>query len=434
MSPRPVASPPLSVVEARRLALARGGLLAPRWSGLPTRAGKGARARAAALEVIRRFGYLQLDTVSVAGARSHVLVLLSRLDGFDPELGETLLRPGAGLFEYWGHEASWIPLELYPVFAFRRREFRSHPWWGDVVARHPELVRELRRRIAREGPLRALDLEGRGSRGWWDLKPARKVAAALWSSGELAVRERVGFQRTWDLTERVIPASVRKERLPRRAAFERLLLAALDGHGWATTGTLAATWRLRRCRDEVDAALKRLQRKGGIEACALENPAGRDTPGWIRPEHRELASRLSRARPDPTRAVLLSPFDPVLWDRPRVARLFGFEQVLEIFKPECQRSYGYYCLPVLAGERLVARFDLKADRKAGALRVLSVRFEGTGSRRRSSAADEAAARGALLRYAEALQLDVTGWRPAKAAQTKAAKTTKSRTGVAKTGG
>ena len=140
-----------------------------------------------------RFGYLQLDTVAVAGARSHAIVLLSRLDGFDPALAEALLQPGEPLFEYWGHEACWLPIELYPVFAFRRQDFQQHPWWGDLIGQHPRMAENLTRRIREEGPLRSLDLEGRGSRGWWDLKIAKRMATALWSAGVLAIRERAIF-------------------------------------------------------------------------------------------------------------------------------------------------------------------------------------------------------------------------------------------------
>ena len=406
-----VAVETLSLREARRLGLARAGLLKSEWTGFPQRAkGHGKRAREAAVEVIRRFGYLQLDTVSIAGARSHTIVLLSRLDGFDPTLGEQLLCPGAPLFEYWGHEASWIPFELYPALAFRRREFRRHPWWGDIIGKHPEVARKLLRRIREEGPLRSVDMEGRGSRGWWDLKTAKRVATALWSSGELAIRERVHFQRSYDLAERVIPKEVLGKPLSTRDGLEVLLLKALAGHGWATTGTLAATWRLRNRKKEIAAALSRLVNKGRIIACGLENPGGRPTPGWISPRDRELASRLDNVRPRGDRGVLLSPFDPVLWDRLRVKRLFEFNQVLEIFKPAAQRNYGYYCMPVLAGERLVARFDFKADRKKGLLRVLSCRFEGTNTSRPATARDGEAARTALARYAAALELKPKGWR------------------------
>ena len=139
--------------EARRLALARAGLLKPEWTGLPKRAtGRTLRVRQAIHRIIRRFGYLQLDTVSIAGARSHTIVLLSRLDGFNPELAEELLQPNEPLFEYWGHEASWMPIELYPVFEFRRKAFRHHPWWGDLIGQHPRIAEDLCRRIRDEAP------------------------------------------------------------------------------------------------------------------------------------------------------------------------------------------------------------------------------------------------------------------------------------------
>jgi len=393
----------LSIRAARRLALARAGLLTPERTGLPRRArGRSPSAFASAHGVIRRFGYLQLDTVSVAGARSHTIVLLSRLEGLDATVGEELLRPGAPIFEYWGHEASWIPLSLYPAFEFRRREFRSHPWWGDLIRAHPKVARDLRRRIRDEGPLRSADMEGRGSKGWWDLGVMKRVASSLWSSGELAIRERRNFQRTYDLAERVIPDELRRRPLSTADGLEALLLTALDGHGWATTGTLAATWRLKNRKTELVATLRRLQEKGAVLACALEGREGSPTMGWIRPEHREQAAGVERARPRADAGVLLSPFDPLLWDRARVARLFGFDALLEIFKPAPQRVYGYYCLPVLAGEHLVARVDLKADRKKGALRVVSAHYENaTGEVARR---DRQAARIAVARYASALGL------------------------------
>jgi len=349
---------------------------------------------------------LQLDTVSIAGARSHSIVLLSRLEGLDASLGEELLRPGGGLFEYWGHEVSWIPDELYPAFAWRRRAFRTHPWWGDLKSEHPDVARALLRKIRKDGPLRAIDMEGRGSRGWWDLKPARRVASALWSSGELAIRERRHFQRTYDLCENVIDPARRKERMSRSRALEVLLLKALDGHGWATTGTLAATWRLRNMQADVKAALGRLVGRGELAACALERPGQRARAGWIRPSDLELAERLRRVRPREERGVLLSPFDPLIWDRQRTAELFDFDQKLEIFKPASRREYGYYCLPVLAGERLIGRTDLKAERKQGRLRVLSLRYEATGTGRAGSAAEEAAVRCALERYARGVGVEL----------------------------
>jgi uncharacterized protein YcaQ len=221
------------------------------------------------------------------------------------------------------------------------------------------------------------------------------VLKALWWAGDLAVVRRRKFQPEYDLAERVIPDSVRKAPLPKRDGIKSLLLQALSGHGWARTGTLTRTWRIRNERELVGACLEELRENGRVAPCSLEG-----SRGWIRPEDLELAATLSRLRPRSDRGVLLSPFDPVVWDRARAKTLFDFEPILEIFKPAHQRRYGYYCMPVLAGERLVARCDLKADRRAGRLRVLSVHDEA------SSPVRGAAVRHALERHARSLALDL----------------------------
>ncbi|HVR30710.1 MAG TPA: crosslink repair DNA glycosylase YcaQ family protein [Thermoanaerobaculia bacterium] len=393
----------LDLRRARRLALAKAGLLRSSSASLPRRAaGGGRRARRAALDVVERFGYLQLDTVSIAGARSHALVLLSRLEGMDAGLGEDLLRPGEPLFEYWGHEASWIPIDLYPVFAFRRRAFRRHPWWGNLLGEHRKEARRILERVRAEGPLRSVDLEGKGGPGWWNLKLTKRLANALWSSGDLAIRERRAFQRSYDLPERVIPADLLERAVERGEAFRILLLRALEGFGWATTGTLAQTWRLRNARPAIGRALAELVEDGRIVPCRLAHDR-RTVAGWIQPADLDLADRLAAARPRPDRGVLLSPFDPLLWDRERVRLLFGFDQVCEIFTPPPRRRWGYFCLPVLAGDRLVARADLKAHRRAGRLEVLSVHFEETTGHEA-----RAATRSALERHAGALELLLGG--------------------------
>ena len=392
---------------ARRLALARAGLLKPEWTGLVRNATGGkVRARRAALAITRRFGYLQLDTVSIAGARSQAIVLMSRLRGVDPDLAERLLRPGEPLFEYWGHEACYMPLELFPLFNFRRKAFRDHPWWGAVVGKNPKVADELMRRIRDEGPLRSLEMEGRGSRGWWDLKLSKRVATALWSSGDLAIRERKNFQRSFDLPERVIPSNILSERCEESTSYRELLLQALRGHGWATIGTLEQTWRLRNRRPKTLAALRELEEAGEVVRCQLTKADGRPQAGWIRPSDLDLSERLRSVRPPRDVGVLLSPFDPVLWDRGRVDLLFGFEQLLEIFKPAPARRYGYYCLPVLAGDELVGRVDLKADRKAGRLHCLSTYCEEPQSARGWHAIESA-----VQRFSGQLGLETGSLRP-----------------------
>ena len=391
----------LTIAQVRRLALAGTGLLAPRRFDLPEQAGaRPARARERCHRIIEHFGYLQLDTVAVSGARTHCIVLASRLRGLDAALGETLLAPGAPLFEYWGHEACWLPLSLYPCFAWRRRHYQVHPWWGDVLREHRGVARSVLKRIEHEGPLRSLDLEGRGGAGgWWDLKLTRRVAESLWLAGRLAIRERRSFQRSFDLVERVIPDGVRSLRVGDAEAFDTLLLRALAGHGWATTGTLAATWRLVKCRDRIRASLDRLREAGRIVPCALR-AARRTLPGWVRTGDLERLHELERLRPRRDRGVLLSPFDPLLWDRARVQLLFDFEQRIEIYKPVNRRRYGYYCLPVLAGEHLIGRVDLKARRTEGTLEVLSAHFESP----KPAARDREAFRRALERFSASVGL------------------------------
>jgi len=366
----------IDVREARRIALFAAGLLAPVAAGLPCRVpARGRRRDRAPHAIIERFGYLQLDSVAVTGARSHAIVLGSRLEGYGAAAAESLLVPGGALFEYWGHEASWIPLSLYPAFAFRRREYRLHPWWGDVLGEHRVLADRLMARLEREGPLRSLDLEGRPRHhGWGGRKLAQRVLGALWSAGEVAVRERRSFQRVFDLTERVIPRDLRAVSLDLESGIETLLARAVDGHGWGTTGTLAATWRLRRGTHDIDQALARMAEAGRIVPCLLR--AGkRRVQGWTTSAMLERLPYLSRLRPRRGRGVLLSPFDPILWDRTRVERLFRFAHRLEIYKPAAERRYGYYCLPLLAGDRLVGRVEVRAARGVERLEVVSTHFE-----------------------------------------------------------
>ncbi|MBZ0114362.1 MAG: winged helix DNA-binding domain-containing protein, partial [Thermoanaerobaculia bacterium] len=202
----------------------------------------------------------------------------------------------------------------------------------------------------------------------------------------------------------VIPRTQRENPMSQHDSLKTLLAKALEGHGWATRSTLANTWRLRGLGKEIDAALVDLQQQGQVAPCDLRLAEGVRVRGFVRVEDLDLAVRLDRVRPRGERGVLLSPFDPLLWDRRRVLQLFDFEQLLEIFKPARQRKFGYYCLPVLAGENLIARVDLKAHRRLGTLEVLSVRYESTGTASAGTSVEAGALAFALDRYAAAVEL------------------------------
>ena len=242
-------------------------------------------------------------------------------------------------------------------------------------------------------------MEGQSGSGW-DIKLTKKIASAFWSRGDIAIRERRNFQRTFDLAERVIPDDVRSQSDELPEALRFLLLRGLHGLGWAQTGTLAATWRLRNLKTEIRVALEELEGAGALVTCDLEAADGNRYPGWIRVSDLECADELDRLRPRQDRGVLLSPFDPILWDRVRTKRMFDFEQILEIFKPQSDRIYGYYCMPVLAGDRLIGRIDLKFDRSSRILEPLSTHYEAD----RPARAERRALQSALQRYADSLQV------------------------------
>ena len=248
------------------------------------------------------------------------------------------------------------------------------------------------------GGERSKDFEGERVFRVWGGKLATRVAEALWSVGELAIRKRHNFQRIFDLTERVIPSDVLRRTVTEAEALDELLLCVLSAQGWVSTGTMAATWRLVNKRPLIESSLSRLVEQGLVVECLL-NTKDKDLTGWIRPSDIELAQKLERARPRRDKGVLLSPFDPLLSDRGRTRRLFDFNQLLEIYKPRHQRQYGYYCLPVLAGDRLIARVDLRAFRKTGNLSVLSRQFEAAPDARQRKAVESA-----LKRFARSVGL------------------------------
>ncbi len=334
---------------------------------------------------MKRLGCVQLDSISTVD-RSHRLALGARIGAFPEAAVSHLMREGR-IFEYWAHEACLLPIEDYPMHRWRMAKYAdSHPWRGDVLGREPELTKRVLEAIRERGPLASRDFDGRGSGGMWNWKPAKIVLEALYSAGRLAIAGRSSFQRLYDLPERVIPAELLDGRTPTDDEFIRWATKrGVEARGALTESAVAEMWRLRggvaRVRPHADALVD----DGVLERVAVDDggppvllPAGRKAP---------------RA---PSAAVLLSPFDNLVWKREFLERLFGFQHVIEVYKREHERVYGYYVLPFLWRDRLVGRADLKADRSEGVLRVKA--FHRESGVRASAALDEAFER-ALARLA-----------------------------------
>jgi uncharacterized protein YcaQ len=253
-----------------------------------------------------------------------------------------------------------------------------HPWRGDVVAEHPELAEEVRAAIRERGPLASRDFEGKGGGGMWNWKPAKMVLESLWNAGEIVIAGRVsGFQRLYDLAERVIPREVLEAPVPDAGTRDRdLALRAVRARGALTEAGIVEHWRLSggvaRIRPYVDA----LVAEGLLERVRVED--GGDVL---------VGAGTDLNPPRPTAAALLSPFDNLLWDRPFARRAFGFDHLIEVYKPAPQRQFGYYVLPFLWRDRIVGRADLKSERGDGALVVKTLHLE--KGVRRSAALDDA---------------------------------------------
>jgi hypothetical protein len=326
-------------------------------------------------ETIRALSCVQLDSIT-AVERSHRITLGSRVGAYPRQTVSKLLGQGR-IFEYWAHEACLIPVAEWPLF--RARMSRHHPWRGDVTAEHPELAREILDAIRERGPLTSRDFDGKGGGGMWNWKPAKMVLEALWNAGELVIAGRVsGFQRAYDLAERVIPPHVLDAPVPDDATRDReLALRAVRARGALTDTGIAEHWRMRggaaRTRPHTDAlvadgVLERV-RVGDGDADVLVVAASDLDP------------------PRPSAAALLSPFDNLLWDRPFARRILGFDHVIEVYKRAHERRFGYYVLPFLWRDRIVGRADLKSERDDGALVVKALHLE--RGVRRSAALDDA---------------------------------------------
>ncbi|MBX3568540.1 MAG: YcaQ family DNA glycosylase [Rhizobiaceae bacterium] len=353
----------LSAPLARRIALAAQGFAEPRPEGTITR-----RHLA---KVLARLGLLQIDSVS-AVVRAHYMPLFSRLGAYPMTLLDEAASPGRrrALFEYWAHEASFLPLEAWPLLRWRMERahandaseiYKGLANWAD--ANRP-LIELIHRRIADDGPLSASDIEGaKGKGGWWGWSDEKHAFEWLFWAGRITTVARRGFERLYDLPERVIPSDIfnRPEMAPEQAHRELLRLSA-RALGVATAFDLRDYFRL--SPSDMTGRLEELVEEGTLIPVTVQ--------GWRHPAYLHRDARMPRriqAR------ALLAPFDPLVWERARTERIFGFRYRIEIYTPADKRQYGYYVLPFLLGDAIVARLDLKADRPAGVLRVIAAYAE-----------------------------------------------------------
>lgn len=349
----------IPIAEARRIALAALGFDVPR----PQR--PGARQLAA---VIDRLGLVQIDAVNVL-VPAHYLVLFSRLGSYSRERFDRLIYEDRRFVEQWAHEASIVPMSTWPLLRHRRAEFRLRPYsHAEFLDRHRDYQEWVFEQVRQRGPLTAADLpepagvERRVGEVWFGTVP-RIVLEALFARGRLAIAGRqTNFARTYDLAERVVPAVQLDRELGREEADREMLRIAAKAYGIATADDLADYFRMK--TGIARPRIAELVASGDLEAVEVE--------GWRAKAYLYRDARRPRRM---EAAALLSPFDPLVWYRPRASRLFGFDYRIEIYTPPAQRKYGYYVLPFLLGDRIVARVDLKADRKAKRLLVLSEHFE-----------------------------------------------------------
>ena len=326
-------------------------------------------------ETIRALSCVQLDSIT-AVERSHRIALGSRIGAYPRETVSRLLGEGR-IFEYWAHEACLIPVEEWPLF--RARMTRHHPWRGDVTKEHPKVAQEVLAAIHERGPVTSREFGGEGGGGMWNWKPAKMVLESLWNAGEIVTAGRVsGFQRSYDLAERVIPREVLDAPVPDDDTRDReLILRSVEARGALTDAGIAEHWRMRggaaRVRPHTDA----LAADGRLERVRVED----GDAAVLVPAGAELDP------PRPTTAALISPFDNLLWDRPFAQRILAFEHVIEVYKRAHERRFGYYVLPFLWRDRIVGRADLKSERSEGTLVVKALHLEPRV--RKSGALDDA---------------------------------------------
>ena len=338
--------------QARRLAVRATGLDRAR----PTRVDRRHFRR-----VLADVDVVQLDSVNVV-ARAHELLFHARLGPHDRTALDTWLWRSRDAHECWAHVASLMPSDAWPLLAHRRADNATHPW-GSVqrlVDDQPDYVARVLQAVTDGGPLTVSDLDDRGERrpGFWGWGAGKKVLHWLFLSGQVAVDHRDrSFRAAYDLPRRVLGTDLTAvEPPPREIAIQELVLRAVRAQGVGTTASLADHHRLP--VRAAGAALERLAAGGQVREVEVDD-WGR--PGWLLSD--TVLPRIVRGR------ALVAPFDPLVWFRPRTERVFGMHYRIEIYVPEAKREYGYYVLPFLLGDRLVARVDTKADRRTGTLVV-----------------------------------------------------------------
>lgn len=355
-----------SIGQARRLALAA--------QGFATRQPTTAINAAQVNRVIGRLGLLQIDSVN-ALVRSHYLPLFSRLGHYAPHLlDQAAWSQGRQrrLFEYWGHEASLLPLNMYPLMRWRMQRARAGQGIYGQLARFGQeqqaTIRQVLALVEQRGALGAGSLSTREERAgpWWDWSAEKMALEWLFAAGEVTVAGRRGFERLYDLPERVIPEAILQHPVLDEAHAQRgLLLHAVTALGVATEKDLRDYFRL--APGDSQARLVELLEAGAVQACEVQ--------GWRQTAYCLPAPKVPRKV---LASALLSPFDSLIWERSRTERLFDFHYRLEIYTPQHKRVYGYYVLPFLHHERIAARVDLRAERANARLAVHAVHEEAPG--------------------------------------------------------
>jgi uncharacterized protein YcaQ len=351
----------ISAAGARALHLAAQGMLQPR---------RRKAVKADVMESIRRMGVLQIDTISVV-ARSPYLVLWSRLGDYDPAWLDQHLAEGR-LFEYWAHEACFVPIEDYGLLRHRMLDPAAMGWKYSATwmrERAGEVAAVLAH-IRANGAARSSDFERSDVQagGWWEWKPEKRSLEVLFTSGALMIARRHNFQRVYDLAERVHP-SWDDSQLPHIDDTRRqLALQAVKALGICKAGWIADYYRTR--RPHADPAA--LVASGALLRVQV---AGWDEAAYVHPDHLVLAQQAAAGQLTPSVTALLSPFDPIVWDRRRALELFGFDYRLECYTPAAKRRYGYFTLPLLRRGALVGRVDAKAHRRDGAFEVKLLELE-----------------------------------------------------------